>query len=47
MSTQKQQNTYNYLTDPHLFYHLESPVKISQLLQSGLYELDANNLVEK
>lgn len=21
-----------YLTDPHLFYHLESPVKITQLL---------------
>lgn len=47
MSIQKHQNTYSYLTDPHLFYHLESPVKISQLLQSGLYELDANSLVEK
>lgn len=26
---------------------MESPVKIAQLLQSGLFELDGNNLIEK
>ena len=38
-------NTYSYLKDPHLFYHLESPAKIQQLLQTGLFELDGNKIV--
>lgn len=36
-----------YLSDPHLFYHLESPAKIAQLLDSGLYELSGNVLLSK
>ena len=43
---QKNKTGYSYLKDPHLFYHLESPVKIQQLLSTGLYELDGNRLIE-
>ena len=42
----KNKTGYSYLKDPHLFYHLESPVKIQQLLSTGLYELDGNRLIE-
>ena len=42
----KNRETYSYLKDPHLFYHLESPVKIQQLLQTGLFELDGNRIIE-
>ena len=42
----KNRGAYSYLKDPHLFYHLESPIKIQQLLNSGLYELDGNRIIE-
>ena len=37
---------YNFLKDPHLIYYLQSPVRVTQLLESGLYQLDGSNLVE-
>lgn len=48
MSTyNKKKITYNYLKDPHLYYHLESAPKITELLKSGLYELSGLSIVSK
>ena len=38
--------TYNFLKDPHLIYYLQSPVRVQQLLESGLYQLDGENIIE-
>lgn len=37
---------YNFLQDPHLIYYLQSPARVIQLLESSLYELDNDNLIE-
>jgi len=37
---------YSILTDPHMYYFLQSPHKLKQLLVTQLYQLKGNTLVE-
>ena len=46
MNQRGKKKEYCILKDPHLIYHLQSPVKISHLLSSGLYELEENKIIE-
>lgn len=38
---------YSILTDPHMYYYLQSPPKVKELLKSCLFRLEGNHLVEK
>jgi hypothetical protein len=38
---------YSILNDPHMYYYLQSPQKVKELLQTGLYRVDGRMLVEK
>ena len=39
--------SYSIVSDPHMYYFLQSPQKIKDLLRTGLYKLDQDRLVEK
>ena len=39
--------SYSIVKDPHMYYFLQSPQKIKDLLRTGLYKLDQDRLVEK
>lgn len=38
---------YSILTDPHMYYFLQTPKKVNELLRSGLFQIKDNLLVEK
>ena len=37
--------SYSIMTDKHMYYYLQSPQKVSQLLSTGLYSLKDNLLI--
>ncbi len=45
----RQQEILNYsiLSDPHMYYYLQSAQKVKELLKTNLYRLEAGRLVEK
>ena len=38
---------YSILTDPHMYYYLQSPQKVKELLKTNLFVLQQDLLVEK
>ena len=38
---------YSIVDDPHMYYYLQSPHKVKDLLKTGLYQLEGNKLVDK
>jgi hypothetical protein len=45
--TQENKLKYSIMTDPHMYYYLQSPHKVADLLKSGLYSIKGNTLIEK
>ena len=38
---------YSIVEDPHMYYYLQSPQKIKDLVRSGLFKVQGSKLIDK